>query len=104
LITEGLGYQPNGDPGEGVSDEVVNTLLRKINLHDRNLTAALAQFNDVGVSRYPMLDSINSVNRHRGRPVDVQVDDQNRIAIPINLGQLIEAGSVQHGFGIIGRD
>ena len=85
-------------------DEVVNTWLSKIKLHDGNLTAALAQFNDVGVSRYPMLDSINGVNRHRGRPVDVQVDGQDRIAIPINLGQLIEAGSVQDGFGIIGRD
>jgi len=104
LITESLCYQPNRDPGKGISDEVVKTWLSKINLHDGNLTAALAQFNDVGVPRYPMLDSINGVNRHRGRPVDVQVDGQNRIAIPINLGQLIEAGLVQHGFGIIGRD
>ena len=104
MITEGLRYQPNRDPGEGLADEVVNTWLSKIKLHDGNLTAALAEFNDVGVSRHAMLDSINGVNRHRGRPVDVQVDGQDRIAIPIDLGQLIEAGSVQDRFGIIGRD
>jgi hypothetical protein len=104
LITESLRYQPDGDSGEGLPDEVLNTWLSKIELHDGNLTAALTQFNDGGVSRYPMLDSINGVNGHRGRPVDAQVDGQDRVAIPINLGQLIEAGSVQDGFGIIGRD
>jgi hypothetical protein len=104
LITEGLRYQPNGDSGEGVSDEVLNTWLSKIKLHDGNLAAALAQFNDVGVYRYPMLDSIDGVNGHPGSPVDAQVDGQDRIAIPINSGQLIEAGLVQDGFGIIGRD
>jgi hypothetical protein len=104
LITEGLGYQPDRDSGEGLADEVVNTWLSKIKLHDGNLTAALTQFNDGGVSRYPVLDSIDGVNGHRGRPVNAQVDGQDRVAIPINLGQLIEAGSVQDGFGIIGRD
>jgi len=104
LITEGLRYQPDRDSGEGLPDEVLNTWLSKIKLHDGNLTTALTQFNDGGVSRYPMLDSIDGVNGHRGRPVDAQVDGQDRVAIPINLGQLIEAGSIQDGFGIIGRD
>jgi hypothetical protein len=104
LITEGLRYQPNKDSGEGVSDEVLDTWLSKIKLHNGNLTTALAQFNDVGVHRYPMLDSIDGVNGHRGRPFHVHVDGQDRIAIPINSGQLVEAGSVQDGFGIIGRD
>jgi hypothetical protein len=48
LVTESLRHQSDRDAFEGVPDEVINIRFREIELHDRNLTPALAQLNKVG--------------------------------------------------------
>src|SRR4029450_8124518 len=54
LVTKSLRHQSDRDALEGVPDEVINIRLREIELHDRNLTPALAQLNKVGaVQRDP---------------------------------------------------
>jgi len=66
----------------------------------------LAQLGDVGMSRYSMLNTVDRVDsRNRScRTVYSQVDSHNGVAIAVDRCELIEARSVQDGFGVIGRN
>jgi hypothetical protein len=91
---------------EGVTDEVFNIRFRDTELHDRNLSAALAKLRNVGLSPNRMLTTVDRVDsRNRSRwTVYPQVDADDGVAVAVDRCKLIEARSVQDGFGVIGRN
>lgn len=80
---------------EGQPDEVFNLRFRKTELYDRNLTPALASLCN---RMFASVDRMDSRTRWTIHP---HVDSHDGVAIAIDLGKLIEARSIQDGFGPI---
>jgi hypothetical protein len=102
LISQILSYQPHRDPSEGVPDEIFNVRCWHIELDDRNRAQAFTERSNRGVQGDAMCSSVNGVHSRGDWTVDFEVDRKDGVAIPINLGQLIEARSVHDGLCVIG--
>ena len=99
-----LCYEEDRDPAEGVLDEVFDVRFGDVESNDGNLPLACAQLGDLAVSCDPVLDSVDGIDGRGDRTVNAQVDRQDGVAIPINIGQLIQARLVLDDFGVVSCD
>ena len=97
-----LCYEADRDPAEGVPDEVFDVRFGDVESNNGNLPLACAQLGDLAVSCNPMLDPVDGIDGQGHRTVNTQVDRQDGVAIPINIGQLIQARLVLDSFGVVG--
>ena len=99
-----LCYEADRDPAEGVPDEVFDVRFGDVESNNGNLPLACAQLGDLAVSCNPMLDSVDGIDGHGHRTVNTQVDRHDGVAIPINIGQLIQARLVLDYLGVVSCD
>jgi hypothetical protein len=80
---------------KGQPDEVFNLRFRKTELHHRSFTPALVSLCN------RMLATVYGVDSRSSWTVYAHVDSHDGVAIAIDLGKLVEAGSIQDSFGLI---
>src|SRR4029453_11247297 len=84
--------------------QVVDVWFCDVERPDGNLTQALAQLSNLDVSRDAMLNAVDCVDSRSHGTINAQVDCQDVIAIPINVGDLMQARMVLNGLGVVGRN